>query len=86
MPQDPPPSSPLEQLHALRRLMRHEAAPVLQLLNNTFPADRPRYTPDTGYDPIKAAVSDGQSQVTRYLNSILHATDAELKAIAENAH
>lgn len=42
---------------------------VLSNLKKLFPADRPRFSPSTKYDPILAALNDGQSQVTLHIQT-----------------
>jgi hypothetical protein len=57
---------------------------VLADLLEHFPPDRARFSAATGFDPIKAAVADGQSQVTKHIESWRNREPAEPKEKASN--
>jgi hypothetical protein len=57
---------------------------VLADLLEQFPPDRPRFSTATGFDPVKAAVADGQSQVTLHIESWRKRVPAEPKEKATN--
>lgn len=61
-----------------------EGQVVLADIQKHFPSNQPRFCAATGYDPIKAAVADGQSQVTTHIEFWLARAPAEPKQPTTN--
>lgn len=57
---------------------------VLADLLEEFPPARPRFSSATGFDPVKAAVADGQSQVTFHIEFWRTREPAEPKEKTKN--